>query len=664
MIKDIFHSNEKAKPTDKTISVLKKHFPSCFNRDGTFDLERFKEFLSDKTSITSEGYELRFLGKSYARLLASLDTTTVIRPNEEHNLKPENAASENVYISGDNLDGLKHLLKSYSGKVKCIYIDPPYNTGTDDFVYNDKFDFTVQDLTDKLSISEEQAKRILDLTKRGSASHSAWLMFMYSRLLLARDLLRDDGVMFISIDDNECHNLKILCDDVFGEENFAASIAWQSRTSIQNDTDFSINHEYILAYARIRRQSDIRLKDDNKSTWFNLKSFVFQPIPLDKSRFSNPDNDPRGLWKGDPFDAPEERENLSYGIQNPNTGEVFFPASGRHWSTEEENYKRLLADNRIFFGQNGNARPQLKVFYEEKKEFGSIDNSWFMGSDVGTATSATKEQQRLFDGKSYFDTPKPTGLIEKLIQLAIPDRDDSIVLDFFSGSATTAEAVMRRNLQRENSNLKYICVQISDEIEMDTDKTTANQRKKRQKTIDFLDSVNRPHTIDQIGIERIIRAAKAIREEHPDTTADLGFKLYTLVEPTNDTIDKLERFDPDENKLFADKTLLDDFGKSTILTTWLVRDGYGLTANTNEMNFAGYNGYYIDKHLYLIDPELTGKAIGAIVEKYENDGDFNPENVVLFGYSFTWTQLESLETNLKRLKDADKNLRINFAVRY
>lgn len=664
MIKDIFHSNEKAKPTDKTISVLKKHFPSCFNRDGTFDLERFKEFLSDKTSITSEGYELRFLGKSYARLLASLDTTTVIRPNEEHNLKPENAASENVYISGDNLDGLKHLLKSYSGKVKCIYIDPPYNTGTDDFVYNDKFDFTVQDLTDKLSISEEQAKRILDLTKRGSASHSAWLMFMYSRLLLARDLLRDDGVMFISIDDNECHNLKILCDDVFGEENFAASIAWQSRTSIQNDTDFSINHEYILAYARIRRQSDIRLKEDNKSTWFNLKSFVFQPIPLDKSRFSNPDNDPRGLWKGDPFDAPEERENLSYGIQNPNTGEVFFPASGRHWSTEEENYKRLLADNRIFFGQNGNARPQLKVFYEEKKEFGSIDNSWFMGSDVGTATSATKEQQRLFDGKSYFDTPKPTGLIEKLIQLAIPDRDDSIVLDFFSGSATTAEAVMRRNLQKENSNLKYICVQISDEIEMDTDKTTANQRKKRQKTIDFLDSVNRPHTIDQIGIERIIRAAKAIREEHPDTTADLGFKHYTLVEPTNDTIDKLEKFDPDENKLFADKTLLGDFGKSTVLTTWLVRDGYGLTANTNELDFAGYKGYYIDKHLYLIDPELSDKAIGAIAEKYESDGDFNPENVVLFGYSFTWTELESLEMNLKRLKDAEKNLRINFAVRY
>lgn len=209
MIKDIMNANEGVTPNSREMTILKENFPSCFKEDGSFDIERFKEFLSDKIAVTGEGYELKFLGKNYARLLASIDTTTVVVPDEEHNSKPENINSENIYISGDNLDGLKHLLKSYSRKVKMIYIDPPYNTGTDGFVYNDQFNFTVEELSEKLSISEEQAQRILDLTKRGSASHSAWLMFMYPRLLLARDLLSNEGTVFISIDDNEQANLKL-----------------------------------------------------------------------------------------------------------------------------------------------------------------------------------------------------------------------------------------------------------------------------------------------------------------------------------------------------------------------------------------------------------------------------------------------------------------------
>ena len=196
MIKDILNSNEEILPNTKQIEVLKENFPACFNADGSFDIERFKEYLSDKLMVSNEGYELKFLGKNYARLLASIDTTTVIVPDEEHNNKPENKDSQNIYISGDNLDGLKQLLKSYAHQVKCIYIDPPYNTGSDGFVYNDNFNFSAEELSTKLSIDEEQAQRILDLTKRGSASHSAWLMFMYPRLLLARDLLTDDGVIF------------------------------------------------------------------------------------------------------------------------------------------------------------------------------------------------------------------------------------------------------------------------------------------------------------------------------------------------------------------------------------------------------------------------------------------------------------------------------------
>lgn len=217
MVKDVIAANEKVALNEKEIAVLKEHFPTCFKSDGSFDLLRFSEFLKNDIDISHEGYELKFLGKNYSRMLASLDTETVIVPDEAHNSLPENANSQNVYISGDNLDGLKHLLKSYAGKIKCIYIDPPYNTGTDGFVYADKFNFSIDSLVERLSITQEQAEHILDLTTRGSASHSAWLMFMYPRLQLARDLLSDDGAIFISIDDNEQANLRIICDDIFGD---------------------------------------------------------------------------------------------------------------------------------------------------------------------------------------------------------------------------------------------------------------------------------------------------------------------------------------------------------------------------------------------------------------------------------------------------------------
>lgn len=250
MIKDIINANEFILPSTNHIEVLKENFPACFKQDGSFDVERLKEYLNDEISVSNEGYELKFLGKNYARLLASVDTTTVIIPDEEHNNMPENKDSQNIYISGDNLDGLKQLLKSYQGAIKCIYIDPPYNTGTDGFVYKDNFNFTSEELATKLSIEEEQANRILDLTKRGSASHSAWLMFMYPRLLLARDLLTDDGVIFISIDDNEQANCKLICDDVFGEENFVANIIVQANKRGQTYKQLAKTHEYILTYTK------------------------------------------------------------------------------------------------------------------------------------------------------------------------------------------------------------------------------------------------------------------------------------------------------------------------------------------------------------------------------------------------------------------------------
>ena len=255
MIKDIMNANESVLPNSKTIEILKENFPYYFNRNGEFDLERFANAIKDEVKIDHEGYELKFLGKNYARLLESIDTTTVIVPDEKHNEKPENKESRNLYLSGDNLDALKHLEKAYAGQIKCIYIDPPYNTGSDGFVYNDNFNFTPEELGRKLSIEDEEARRILDLTMRGSASHSAWLMFMYPRLLLARDLLKKDGVIFISIDDNESHNLKLLCDDAFGEENFVAELTWEKKKKgsyLAND--ITNIKESVIVYARKKQE--------------------------------------------------------------------------------------------------------------------------------------------------------------------------------------------------------------------------------------------------------------------------------------------------------------------------------------------------------------------------------------------------------------------------
>ena len=632
MIKDIMTTNETVAINEKQMQVLREHFPACFH-DGEFDLERFKEYLGDSLAVNNEGYELRFLGKNYARLLASIDTTTVVVPDEEHNAKSENANSQNVYISGDNLDGLKHLLKSYSKQVKCIYIDPPYNTGSDGFAYNDTFNFTVDDLVSKLSVSEEQATRILNLTKKGSASHSAWLVFMYPRLLLARDLLDTDGVIFISIDDNEYHNCKLLCDDIFGEENFIANICHKARSSVSNDKIFSASHNYLLLYARkIEEIEKIR------------KMIGLDP---DLTGFNMDDNDGKGPYKFVPVDGPgdEAKGNPYYeflGVKD------YFRFSLK---TMQEMYDAGLIVKR------GNSLQQ-KYYLSEAKESRKTDTTWW-DADLLTS-SATKYLNDLMEEK-VFNNPKSLNLLKRILDLFFHQRK-GIVLDFFAGSSTTAEAAMRYNLTHDNA-VKYIMIQINEDLDAQlSNAKTESEKKKTEKIINYLKKVKRSHTLDQIGLERISRAVSKIKEEYPDTTADLGFRHYTLVEPSTDTLDKLEKFDVNENGIFA-SDMLNEFGLSTVLSTWLVRDGYGLTATPEKLVFADYEAYYIGKHLYLITRDLSKEAIDTILVKYETDGTFNPENIVLFGYSFTWTEMETLKTNLKRLKDI-KNLHVNFDVRY
>ena len=333
-------------------------------------------------------------------------------------------APNHILIEGDNLEALTALTYTHAGKIDVIYIDPPYNTGNKDFVYNDTF------------VDSEDSFR-----------HSKWLSFISKRLRIAKRLMSDKGVLFISIDDNEQAQLKLLCDEIFGADNYISSIPWHSRQSLQNDTDLSINHEYILAVAKNRRKSNRRLKKANASIWYNEDGFVFYPISVDGEKYSNPDNDPRGPWKADPMDAPHIRPNLTYPITNPITGVQHLPPRGRHWRISQEKFASALADNRILFGKNGTSRPQMKVFLNEQVEYGSIAHSWFEAEKYGTATHGSKELQGIFGGDKVFTSPKPTSLISNILSLvSIPDRPIT-VLDFFAGSGTTLHATIKQNAE-------------------------------------------------------------------------------------------------------------------------------------------------------------------------------------------------------------------------
>lgn len=646
MIKDIDEKNATVKINDKELEILKEYFPACFSKEGSFDIERFKNYLSDKIEINHEGYELNFLGKSYAKLIASLDTTTVIEPDLDHNQKLENINSENVFISGDNLDALKHLLKSYSKQVKCIYIDPPYNTGSDSFIYKDNFNFSVNELQEKLSLDEHQAQRILDLTNRNSSSHSAWLLFMYPRLALARDLLADDGVIFISIDDNEQANLKLLCDDIFGEENFIACIPWRKRTA-KSDVPFGISQdtEWILAIAR--------------------KNY-FAGMKFERKYYSTPDY-PNDRWRLSDLTTQkteEQRPNSAFNLIDPKTNKEYKYNPKRLWGITKDTFEDYYKRGKIVFPDDYDflniSIPAYRVFESEDiekalKKYGRKDTiksvSTVLPKEVGMNEDGNKEIDVLF-GKKVFSFPKPTELIKYLLDFTVKEGD--IVVDFFSGSATTAHSILKFNAENQGYNIKYILVQLPEILEA----TNSDQRL----AYEFLESVNRPTTIDQIGMERIIRAAREIKEK-TQADIDYGFKHYKLIESKPDMLDKLEEFNP--NGTFIEESILDEYSIPTILTTWLVKDGYGFSAQVETINIDGYNVYHCDKHLYLVEPNISENVVKKLFEKYDTDGEFNPENIVIFGYSFIeWSINEMIENCLKLLNSSDKNLKVNIDTRY
>lgn len=646
MIKDILQNNEAVSSNAQTLEILHTHFPQCFNKEGNFDIDKFKELVRADVDVTHEGYDLNFLGKNYAKLLASVDTTTVIQPDTEHNAKPENANSQNLYISGDNLDGLKHLLKSYTGAVKCIYIDPPYNTGSDGFVYNDKYNYSAEELTSKLSISDEQAQKILDLTRRGSASHSAWLTFMYPRLLLARDLLKSDGVIFISIDDNEQANLKLLCDSVFGEENFVTQFSWQKKTGASDAVGIATITENVLTYTRNKEFIGTAFSKNENS--FDEKRYDSKDEYLEDRGSYYPDNLDRG--------GLNYSDSLNYGITCPD-GTIAFPNGrtkyfndGWIWKWSEKKVLWGIENGFIEFRKSKTKANGWAVCY---KNYMFVDNE---GNETSRSaahknlllnllnTKGTSDLKALFN-QDIFKNSKPVDLILELISYVNFNKGD-IVIDFFSGSATTAQSILKLNSNENvfNKKVRFVLIQLNEECNPSSKAFMSGYK-----------------TIDQIGMERIRRAATKIKAE-TGADIDYGFKHYTLVEPSPDTLDKLEEFNASE--MFTNNDTLSMFGKETVLETWLVKDGYGFGAKVQEVKLANYSAYLCGKHLYFIEAGIDENDMVALLDKYQQESAFSPENIVVFGYSFNFSQTEMLRKNLFVLKDSHKNLKANFDIRY
>ena len=472
-------------------------------RDGkverAVDFEVLRQELSDVVvDGREERYQFTWPDKKKAILAANAPVPATLRPVVEESVGRGGAAggfdSENLYIEGDNLEVLKLLRETYLGKVKMIYIDPPYNTGND-FIYSDDFAEDKDEYMENSGQFDEEGNRMTPNLESNGRFHTDWLNMIYPRLKVAKDLLTDDGTIFISIDDNEISNMRKICDEIFGEINFVACITWQKIHSIKNDAKyFSENHEYALVYAKQIPEIQLNLLPRTEEM---------------DSRYQNPDNDPRGNWQSGDLVASGERSNGHYIVVSPKTGKTFDVPQGKHWVYSRENLMEMIADNRIWFGETGNSFPRKKRFLSEVQN-GRTPNTLWLSEEVGHNQTASREVKALFDNKKFFDFPKPVSYVKQMVQIVTSF--DSIVLDFFSGSATTAHAVMQLNAE-DGGKRKFIMVQIPEACAENSEAFKAGYK-----------------NVCEIGKERIRRAGRKIKEECPLTTQelDIGFRCLRL----------------------------------------------------------------------------------------------------------------------------------------
>ena len=482
------------------ISRIAELFPECItevnNQMGgvkrSIDFDKLRQLLSsDIVEGNEERYQFTWPDKRKAILAANAPINATLRPCPEESVDFD--TTQNLYIEGDNLDVLKCLKETYLHKVKMIYIDPPYNTGND-FVYEDDFAESASEYLANSGQFDEQGNRLVTNTESNGRFHTDWLNMIYPRLKVARDLLTEDGVIFISIDDNEVENLRKVCDEIFGESNFIATLVWERAYSPKNDAKYISNsHDYVLMYAK------------------SAANFVIGRLERTaeaNARYSNPDNDPRGVWKPSDMSVKTYNAECDYSITTP-SGRVVEPPAGRCWSLSRNAFRERLQDNRIWFGSDGSSVPCIKRFITELKHDGMAPTSILFYKDVGHSQEGAQEVVSLFGDKGVFDGPKPVRLLERLITLANL-KEDSIVLDFFSGSATTAHAVMKKNVEKEK-NCRFIMVQLPEEV---------SDKKKDQGY----------KNICEIGKERIRRAGTKIKEENLEKAQhlDTGFRVLKL----------------------------------------------------------------------------------------------------------------------------------------
>ena len=456
------------------------------------NFELLKQMLSPDVVDGDEAYEFTWVGKKAAIVEANKPIRKTLRPCVEESKNWD--STENLYIEGDNLEVLKLLQESYLGKVKMIYIDPPYNTGND-FIYADDFMRSQEEENEQMGMFDEDENRLFKNTDTNGRFHSDWCSMIYSRLMLARNLLAEDGVIFISIDDNENATMREILDETLGTENFVACIVWQKIHSIKNDAKyFSENHEYVLVYAK------------------NIDSIKLNLLPRTdemNARYKNPDNDSRGAWQSGDLVASGERSNGHFIVRSPKTGKEFDVPQGKHWVYSQENLMTLLNDNQIWFGEDGNSFPRKKRFLSDVQD-GRTPNTLWLCDEVGHNQTAARELKALFDNHKYFDFPKPVSYIQRMLLLGT--KQDAIVLDFFSGSATTAHAVMQLNAE-DGGHRKFIMVQLPEKCDETSEAYKAGYK-----------------NICEIGKERIRRAGEKIKAESPMTTQDLdiGFRVLKL----------------------------------------------------------------------------------------------------------------------------------------
>jgi len=580
---------------DENIKRIGELFPNCLterlNDEGkpevAIDFDQLRQELSkDIVEGAEERYQFTWPDKRNAIRLANAPTTDTLRPCREESVDFDN--TQNLYIEGDNLQVLKLLRENYLGKVKMIYIDPPYNTGND-FVYNDNFSQSAGEYMHNSGQEDEEGNRLVANTESNGRFHTDWLNMIYPRLKVAKDLLSEDGVIFISIDDYEAKNLKNISDEIFGSHNFLAQVVWErAYAPINLKKHFSNSHDYILCYAK------------------GINSAVCNGLPRSAEQnndYRNWDNDPRGAWKaGNPSVGPAVEKNI-YVVTSP-TGKTFLPPSGRSWLYSKERFEEMIADNRIYWGKDGNSCWAPKMFLSEVKQ-GVTPMTIWKYTEVGHSQDATKALKALFDGHDYFDYPKSVDLIKRCIQLY--SVSDSIILDFFSGSATTAHAVMQLNAE-DGGNRKFIMVQLPEETDEKSEARKAGYK-----------------NICEIGKERIRRAGKKILEEQKAKQGDLfsgdqkpldvGFRVLKLdssnMEDVYVTPDKFTEASLFANNIKPDRT------EEDLLFQVMIEMGIDLSSKIERIEMAGKTVWDVANNYLLacFDEQAGETAITEIAKR-------------------------------------------------